>query len=260
MANEVGGVGDPRDRGTRALAIVRGTWQWLLARAPFLLALGGIQYLILSTIAMMLYPGGTKYDPATPGYLFWNNMISDMGRTIAHDGTPNAPSCILFICAMITLAVIFIPFYIALSECLKTSARAKRPATAAAILGIGTAVLLALAAAFPQDLFPLLHLRLAQFSFVALAPSIIIYRWLVKGVRDFPRPCAPAFLVFAIIIITGIVVTIASGPGIDAVTVTIQATTQKIMVYSWNVLMPIEGWGLWKMKGRKAAEMPSFGR
>nr|MDO8119047.1 hypothetical protein [Candidatus Sigynarchaeota archaeon] len=51
---------------------------------------GGIQFLILSSISMLTYPGGTKYDPTTIGYLFWNNMFSDLGRIVAHNGVINS--------------------------------------------------------------------------------------------------------------------------------------------------------------------------
>ncbi len=231
--------------------VLKKTWDWMLSQASGILLLGGIQYLVLSTIAMALYPGGTKYDPSTTGYLFWNNMISDMGRTIAHNGAPNAASSALFITAMCILAATFVPFYIALSNQFSSSTRIKRYACTAALLGIGTGLLLALAAMFPQDLFSQLHLRFAQFSFVVLVPSILIYWWLMRGDARFPWPCAPTFLALVIIILAGIVVTIISGSGIDAVTVTVQATTQKIMVYSWNACMPVEAWCLWKKDGKK---------
>jgi len=237
-------------------AMLKRTLDWLLARASYVLLLGGIQYLVLSTIAMALYPGGTKYDPTTNGYLFWNNMISDMGRTVAHDGEPNTTSCALFITAMCILAVAFVPFYISLSKQFSGNTRINRFACIAALLGIGTGVLLALAASFPQDLFPQLHLRLAQLSFVALVPSIVIYWWLMRGDARFPCPCAKVFLALAIIILSGIGVTIASGSGIDVVIVTVQATTQKIMVYGWNACMPVMAWCLWDKKAIKKENVP----
>jgi hypothetical membrane protein len=227
------------------------TWNWLISRASSILALGGIQYLVLSTIAMVLYPGGTKYDPSTTGYSFWNNMLSDMGRTVAHNGVPNAASCALFITTMWILAATFVPFYISLSRRFTATPETVRNARVAVLLGIITGLLLALSASFPQDLFSQLHLRLAQFSFVALAPSTLVYWRLVRGDAGFPRPCAPTFLAFAIIILVGIVVTIASGSGTDAVTVTVQATAQKVIVYAWNACMPVEAWCLWKKIGEK---------
>jgi hypothetical membrane protein len=231
--------------------VLKKTWDWLLSRASGILLLGGIQYLVLSTIAMALYTGGTKYDPSTTGYLFWQNMLSDMGRTVAHNGVPNAASCALFITAMCILAATFVPFYTALSQQFSSGGRIKRYTFLAALLGISTGLLLALSASFPQDLFPKLHLRLAQFSFVVLVPSILIYWWLMRGDARFPRPCAPTFLAFVIVILAGIVVTIASGSGIDAVTVTVQATTQKIMVYAWIACMPVMAWCLWKKVDKK---------
>jgi hypothetical protein len=155
---------------------------------------------------------------------------------------------------MCTLGGTFVPFYTMLSKQFITGTAGstiKKSARFAAMFGIVTGLMLSLAAAFPQDLFPQLHLRLAQLAFVVLAPALFIYWWLVKGDAGFPRPCAPALLVFLIIIIAGITITIASGQGCNVVTVTIQATTQKIMVYSWNCCLFIEAWGLWKRIGLK---------
>ncbi len=230
------------------------TWSWLLTRAVNILAFGGIQYLVISTIAMALYPGGTKYDPATKGYSFWNNMLSDMGRTVAHNGVPNTVSCVLFITTMCIIAVTLIPFFSALSREFTRDPKAKRLSCVALWLGIGTGVLLALAAAFPQDLHPQLHLRLAQFSFVSLAPSTFIYWWLVRGDSTFPRPCAPTVLTFAIILLACIAVTVASGSGVDIVCVTVQAVAQKVIVYSWNACLSIEGWCLWKKKRQESGK------
>ncbi len=236
--------------------MLKKAWDWLLSRAASILAIGGIQFLVLSTIAMTLYPGGTKCDPSTTGYLFWNNMLSDMGRTVAHNGVPNAASCALFITTMWILAATFIPFYAALSKRFTTTPVAVRNARVASLLGTITGLLLALSASFPQDLFSQLHLRLAQFSFVALAPSIFIYWRLLRGDARFPRPCAPTFLAFFIIILAGIVVTIASGSGFDNVTVTIQATAQKIMVYAWLACMPAMIWCLDKRNDKEKVSKP----
>lgn len=233
------------------IALVEKAQNWLLSHAVGILVFGGIQYLVLSTVAMALYPGGTKYDPATTGYLFWNNMLSDMGRTVAHNGEPNTASCALFITTMCIIAACLVPFFASLSkEVPAGDARTRRLSLIAELLGIGTGVLLALAAAFPQDLHPQLHLRFAQFAFVVLAPSSLIYGWLFRGDAVFPRPCAQTFFTFSIVLLAGIIVTIASGSGSDVVTVTVQATTQKIMVYAWNACLYIEGWSVWRCQRR----------
>lgn len=59
-----------------------------------------ISFLILTTIAMLVYPGGIESDPTTVGYLFFTNFFSDLGRIIAFSGTSNLASRSLFVTAL----------------------------------------------------------------------------------------------------------------------------------------------------------------
>ena len=75
---------------------------------------GVVQFLILSTIAMMYYPGGTPWNLQTTGYIFWHNALSDLGRTIAYNGQSNPIASILFNVALFLLGlstlILFISF------------------------------------------------------------------------------------------------------------------------------------------------------
>ena len=55
-----------------------------------------IQWFILTSVAMFFYTGGTRVDPGAPGYSFWANFFSDLGRTKSHSGKDNTISYILF--------------------------------------------------------------------------------------------------------------------------------------------------------------------
>ena len=43
--------------------------------------IGMINYVILTLIAMVFYAGGTMINYNAPGYTFWANWFSDLGRT-----------------------------------------------------------------------------------------------------------------------------------------------------------------------------------
>ncbi len=121
--------------------------------ATFGLILGGIQFLVVSTIAMCLYPGGTKVNPLTAGYSFWCNMFSDMGRTVAHNGACNTVSATLFIATMWVLAMLCVPFYLVFpsTSAFNGSEKCKKHLVIIArSLAIAASVLLALSASFPQ--------------------------------------------------------------------------------------------------------------
>ena len=66
----------------------------------FLLGMFGmVQLVILTSIAMFFYAGGTRLNPSAPGYSFWANWFSDLGRTKGYSGKDNTVSMIIFIIA-----------------------------------------------------------------------------------------------------------------------------------------------------------------
>jgi len=75
---------------------------------------GGIQFVVLTLLAMLFYPGGTKTDPTTPGYSFFRNFFSELGLTRGYGGQPNTISTALFVVSLtvtgIALALFFVGF------------------------------------------------------------------------------------------------------------------------------------------------------
>lgn len=47
-------------------------------------------FLLLYTVAILLYPGGTWFDRQAPGYDLLRNFVCDLTQPIALDGRPNA--------------------------------------------------------------------------------------------------------------------------------------------------------------------------
>lgn len=47
------------------------------------------QFVFVQGLAMAYYPGGHDWDRRTPGYDFWRNTLSDLGKTVAVNGQPN---------------------------------------------------------------------------------------------------------------------------------------------------------------------------
>ena len=52
-------------------------------------AINAILFFILSSLAMLAYPGGTATDTTRPGYSFLTNFFSDLGRTRSLSNQPN---------------------------------------------------------------------------------------------------------------------------------------------------------------------------
>jgi hypothetical protein len=74
----------PRGQAWRALALIYAS----------------IQFLVLTAVAMLVYPGGAVYELDANRYLFLRNFFSDLGATITPSGRPNLASHILLILAL----------------------------------------------------------------------------------------------------------------------------------------------------------------
>ena len=74
----------------------------VVATAVFVLLLG---------ISMNFYPGGTEVDPATVGYIFNQNYISDLGRTISPNGDNNMTSFLIFLTAFTVMSFAFFNYF-----------------------------------------------------------------------------------------------------------------------------------------------------
>src|SRR5689334_23328827 len=60
---------------------------------------------VLAIVAGIRYPGGTFQDHATRGYSFFENFLSDLGMTVAHNGEANRLGAVLFMVALLVLVV-----------------------------------------------------------------------------------------------------------------------------------------------------------
>src|SRR5262245_17410073 len=72
---------------------------------------------LLAAAAMLAYPGGTYLNPATRGYSFFQNSLSDLGSTVSWNGerNPAAPlllaASIMFVLGAVTCVVVLVPIY-----------------------------------------------------------------------------------------------------------------------------------------------------
>ena len=68
-------------------------------------------FLVFTTVAMIMYPGGTIHDSSTVGYQFFYNFFSNLGEWSARNGEPNKISAYLFNSSLIILALSYFIFY-----------------------------------------------------------------------------------------------------------------------------------------------------
>jgi hypothetical protein len=208
-----------------------------------LLIIGMAQYIILTTIAMFFYSGGTLADPLSHGYNFWGNLFSDLGRIIALSGEANIASFIIFTITALIFAFSFIPFTLALPK-LFDSKRTQYKLILIAT-GFGLLAILALLGTIltPWDRFPDLHLIFSNLFNIMGSLVLLFYALAILNNNEYPNFYA---YIYIVILLFGVVYTftLLTLPKVVSVEViTVQATMQKISQYSFISCFIIQGYG-----------------
>jgi len=136
----------------RSSAFPRAIWATVLSTA-------------LALVAMVRYPGGTKFDATTHGYAWSQNFLSDLGMTIAYDGRSNSVGALCFVAALATLIVGLGGALLAFLRRYATNARARRLAWTAGVFGVATCLAFVGVALTPEDRAMQLHVLFTRVAF-----------------------------------------------------------------------------------------------
>ena len=162
-------------------------------RASFYFALLACAvFLVLTTLAMAFYPGGTSLDAASRGYHFWLNFFSDLGRTHGRDGAANTIAAPLFKIALSAAGAALAIFHIGLARALWRSAEKRELLADCAIVTLGAGGVAAGAcfvgvAQNTADLQPYLHGFYVVWAFRYFLLASLLSGFVVRRRPQFPR-------------------------------------------------------------------------
>ncbi len=196
-------------------------------RAGFL-RYAAIQFVVLSACAMVLYAGGTWFEPTTTHYQLAHNFLSDLGATRAFSGRVNYASAIPFAIALVTMGAALIGFAWSWREHAFGRERARVAGIASAWIGTASGAAFAAIALVPIDHVLRLHndLVLAAFgSLLGYVACLTLLMWR-NGVG---RPVAN---VAYLALVVGYVALVVMGPRLGTEHgFVVQVIGQKIIVY-----------------------------
>jgi hypothetical membrane protein len=200
-----------------------------LIRIGYLLGIIGVaQFIILTIIAMFVYPGG---------YSFSHNFFSSLGMVnSANNHLPNPASRIIFIITCTITALFNIPFSLALRTNFTETKTEKYLSWFGTILNIISSVFLILLALYPVNVQTRPHMLATKLFFLLFGLSIIIY--------------TPAFFINKhynkLIAFYGVLV--AASAIIYMKFLILNAAFQKFTIYFMISWIIVQGVYLWKRK------------
>lgn len=222
----------------------------------FLLAMAGcVQFLVLSTIAMFFYPGGTYSDEETTGYTFTQNFFSDLGRTAAHNGDSNTVSMVLFIVALSLAGLSLIIFFLMVPPHFAENRTARRLSIAGSTVGVISGIGFIGIAAVPADVNLTLHRLFVYIAFTGFLFVVFLYSAAILKSRTYPRAYAYSYFAYAVVLAVYLAL-LFSGPDIETSRgLTIQAVGQKIVVYTGIICVVIQSYGAYRVERRRAPQV-----
>lgn len=156
-------------------------------------SMGSISFVVLTTIAMILYPGGYYYF----------NFFSDLGFQTAHYFTPelqqpNPISSKIFLFTLILTGSSFMIFWISLVPFFKNKTVKIFNREGALVWGIISSVFLIAVAFFPTDLYGIFHVGLAWIALLFFAFAMASFSVLILDDGEFSNIYGILGLIFTV--------------------------------------------------------------
>ncbi len=191
--------------------------------------IGIIQYVILTFIAMLFYAGGTSVDPSAPGYSFWANFFSDLGRTKAHSGKDNSISFVIFFIILSIRGISLIIFALAFPYFFRENSLEKNLSYLGSFFLVITGILVIGIAFTPWDIYFYAHVFFVWMSGWTGLIALILYIIVVFHNINYPNKNTFPWI---IVIVVGVISSMVLNS--IAVPFTSISTTEELMVYTVN--------------------------
>jgi len=216
-----------------------------------LVTVGCLGFVVLTALAMLVYPGGTASDPTTRGYSFFTNFFSDLGRTQARNGEPNPLAASLFFIALSGAGAVLIAFSVAFARFFTRTRLDRALATLGALAGVVAGACFIGVAFTPANLVGALHNQFVFGAFEAFTVAALCYFIALVRAPDYPKRYAVVFGAFALLLLLYLGLLFFGPTPRTPEGVLIQATGQKIIVYAAIISVLLQALGARTRLGKR---------
>ena len=206
--------------------------------------LGQVLFVILVSLAMIFYAGGTRDNPGLLGYSFWGNTISDSGRTIAWSGVINITSMVFLSTALIVFAIFFIPFYLILSKLFSEGKIEKYASKIGFVLGVIFSLAYIGIAFTPADILYTPHMIFVLIGYICAFVMSVCFTIAFFKNKEFSNIYSIIFALFTIFYFVTQIIAIV-GLASDR---NLMVLMQKLGTYVSIGVFFIIGYGIWKFE------------
>jgi hypothetical protein len=219
-------------------------WQHRFISSGFF---GALQFLILTTIAIFLYPGGTIHEPHLQHYSFFYNFFSDLGRTHTFEGASNEVCHLIFKITLTISGICIILFFIALPGLFKDEI-SKSLAIITMVFGVLAGLSYIGIGNAPWNVDYWGHRFYVRVGFLAFLAMTLFYTLAIYYEKAYHNRYAFAMAVFAFVLLVQIIIMFcASNAWHSNEALFFQAVAQKVVVYAEIICMLYQSIGAIKI-------------
>lgn len=220
---------------------------------PTLVMAACLLFPVLTTLAMLFYPGGTRSNPDTPGYSFFENFFSELGLWQSYAGGPQTASFILFTAALSLAGAALVLYYCLAPSLFWSTTTLKILSVAGSIFGIASGLSFIGVALTPADVYLAPHALFVQLAFVTYFVAVSFYAPAIFIHPGFPNKYAWVNLSFGVLL--GIYIWLLFyGPETSTQSgLVIQVAGQKLIAYAAVVCMLVVAYGSQRVLDRASA-------
>lgn len=213
-----------------------------MKRSALFVFYASAQFIVLTVIAMLLYPGGNFADKEATHYRLFQNFFSDLGGTHTVAGVSNYPSMVLFIIALCTVGIAMICFSTTPKVYLgkKRGSLTQKCASASLVFGGICFILVAL---IPWNVNFAAHLFFVKLAF-SLLPLYVLCSLILQIQSRWPRSYQLANFFYLVCLVIYLSILFFGPPLGQKEGLEIQAIAQKCIVYASIVLLGYQAWGI----------------
>lgn len=212
-----------------------------------LIAASSAQFIVLTIVAMLLYPGGLLTDETTIGYDFFRNFFSDLGRTVSYAGEPQWGSAVLFFIALSGAGLGLIYFFIHAPKLFRGQRVERILAIIGSVFGVVSGICFIGVALTPANLLVRPHILFVQLAFPTFMVVVIFYALAIWRTPFYPNIYAWSYVVFGVLLAAYIYLLFWGPPAGDDIGLMINATGQKIIAYTSLSIMLVQSIGAWQI-------------
>ena len=227
------------------------------AQRPFLITLiCCLQFVVVSFVAMLVYPGGTTTDATTSGYTFVNNFFSDLGLTVAHNGNANTISAILFFSTLTLAGIGLIVYFLFVPKFFKGTQVQRWMSLVGSFLGVLSGLSYIGIAFTPANLALEPHIFFVQAAFGTFLIAVLLYIPAIFMNTYISNGYTIAYGIFAICLSAYLWLIFfgPSGPG----ALLMQVVGQKLIVYAAILCMAFQAYGAYQLADEVKEVVPAM--